>query len=81
MKRTLLIGIIALSLIYSVRLLSVETPDRLPPQTPRNMGDLDNRFPIGSPAPDFTLQTPEGETISLKSFRGKWVVIEFGSRT
>jgi thioredoxin-dependent peroxiredoxin len=31
----------------------------------------------GSPAPDFTLKSQEGKTISLKDFRGQWVVLYF----
>lgn len=31
----------------------------------------------GSVAPDFTLETPEGKTISLKDLRGKYVLVDF----
>ena len=31
----------------------------------------------GSQAPDFTLQSQEGKTVSLKDFRGQWVVLYF----
>src|SRR6202051_2111735 len=31
----------------------------------------------GSSAPDFTLQSQEGKTVSLKDFRGQWVVLYF----
>lgn len=31
----------------------------------------------GSKAPDFTLQSQEGKTVSLKDFRGEWVVLYF----
>lgn len=31
----------------------------------------------GSGAPDFTLPSQEGSTVSLKDFRGKWVVLYF----
>jgi thioredoxin-dependent peroxiredoxin len=31
----------------------------------------------GSKAPDFTLQSQEGKTVSLKDFKGQWVVLYF----
>lgn len=31
----------------------------------------------GSPAPQFTLQSQDGTAVSLKDFRGKWVVLYF----
>jgi peroxiredoxin Q/BCP len=31
----------------------------------------------GSPAPDFTLKSQEGKTVSLKDFKGQWVVLYF----
>lgn len=39
--------------------------------------DLLNSVAIGKPAPDFTLDTPEGQPLSLSSFKGKVVVIDF----
>src|SRR6266850_900934 len=32
---------------------------------------------VGKPAPDFTLKSNEGKTVSLKNYRGKWVVLYF----
>ena len=32
---------------------------------------------VGAQAPDFTLQSQEGKTVSLKDFRGQWVVLYF----
>jgi thioredoxin-dependent peroxiredoxin len=32
---------------------------------------------VGSPAPDLTLPSQEGSTVSLKDYRGKWVVLYF----
>lgn len=32
---------------------------------------------IGSTAPDFVLQTPDGKNVSLKDFRGKYVLLDF----
>ncbi len=33
--------------------------------------------PVGSPAPEFTLNSQEGTPVSLKDFRGRWVVLYF----
>lgn len=41
-----------------------------------NLRALENVQP-GKPAPDFTLTTPEGDTFSLSSLRGKYVLIDF----
>src|SRR5579862_177268 len=32
---------------------------------------------VGALAPDFTLQSQEGKTVSLHDFRGQWVVLYF----
>jgi peroxiredoxin Q/BCP len=32
---------------------------------------------VGKPAPDFSLTTGDGSQVSLKDFRGKWVVLYF----
>ena len=32
---------------------------------------------VGTPAPDFTLDSQEGAPVSLRDFRGKWVVLYF----
>ena len=35
----------------------------------------------GTKAPDFTLKSQEGKSVSLKDFKGKWVVLYFSQRT
>ena len=35
---------------------------------------------VGKPAPDFTLKSNEGKTVSLKDYKGKWVVLYFYPR-
>jgi Peroxiredoxin len=32
---------------------------------------------VGKPAPDFSLTTGDGSQVSLKEYRGKWVVLYF----
>lgn len=32
---------------------------------------------VGAKAPDFTLESQEGKTVSLKDFKGQWVVLYF----
>ncbi len=40
-----------------------------------------DHLPLGSPAPDFTLETPSGERVSLADLRGRVGVLEFGAIT
>ena len=45
-------------------------------------GDFATRLRAGEEAPDFTLQTLDGEKVSLASFKGsRHVLLEFGSIT
>ena len=38
----------------------------------------DNKAPVvGQPAPEFTLPAQDGKLVSLKDYRGKWVVLYF----
>jgi thioredoxin-dependent peroxiredoxin len=37
----------------------------------------DDPPPVGSAAPNFTLNSQEGKPVSLQDFRGKWVVLYF----
>jgi len=39
--------------------------------------DAIKQLMIGLPAPDFTLETPDGKKVSLKDFKGKVVLIDF----
>ena len=62
MLRTVLIAVIAVALaIVIARLMSRGSA------TPVS----------GTPAPDFTLPSQDGTPVSLKDFRGKWVVLYF----
>ena len=45
-------------------------------------GEFAGRLRAGEEAPDFSLQTPDGETVQLFAFKGsKHVLLEFGSIT
>jgi len=61
---------------------SVEIPQSLTPpeqilQTPPQTQITPTRMETGDSAPDFTLQTIDGQTIMLSSLRGKNVVLNF----
>src|SRR3954466_12613077 len=62
MKRTVSLAIPALALLLAASAPVLSAAD-MPAE--------------GSKAPDFTLQSQEGKTVSLKDFRGKWVVLYF----
>ncbi|MCB9166010.1 MAG: TlpA family protein disulfide reductase [Flavobacteriales bacterium] len=46
-------------------------------QQQKEMERMSNLIPIGSAAPEIAQQTPEGATLSLRSLRGKYVLIDF----
>jgi thioredoxin-dependent peroxiredoxin len=39
--------------------------------------EIQQQPPIGTPAPGFSLTTGDGSQVSLKDYRGKWVVLYF----
>jgi thioredoxin-dependent peroxiredoxin len=43
----------------------------------RSMRAGDKAPAVGTPAPDFTLNSQEGKPVSLHDFKGKWVVLYF----
>jgi peroxiredoxin Q/BCP len=57
--------LLGLSLVSAMALGVVEAADA--PKMPQ----------VGEPAPDFTLPSAEGDSVSLKNYKGKWVVLYF----
>jgi peroxiredoxin len=47
------------------------------PASAANAPSNPSLLPVGSKAPDFTLKTPTGETVSLSDYRGKATLLEF----
>ncbi len=60
---TAVLGVTALAAIVSMLVTGVRAGDKAPA--------------VGSAAPDFTLNSQEGKTVSLHDFKGKWVVLYF----
>src|SRR5271170_3691947 len=62
-NRTILFAIIGLVLVLGAYTLTSGAGEKAPA--------------VGATAPDFTLTSQEGAPVSLKDFRGKWVVLYF----
>ncbi len=69
-----LFGVLALGLAVKLFLDSQAASNALP--LPGAVTSA-YKFTSGTPAPNFQLQTPEGQTVSLSDFRGKQVVLNF----
>lgn len=46
------------------------------PQKAEEQGDVSGP-PVGSPAPEISLATPDGKTVTLSSYKGKYVLVDF----
>lgn len=57
---------------FTKSLLAEKQPDPAPEQQPNQAGKL-----INKPAPDFSLPDTSGKMISLSSFKGKYVLVDF----
>ena len=60
---TIIASVIAVAAVIAVLTISLRAGDKTPV--------------VGSPAPDFTLNSQEGKPVSLHDYRGKWVVLYF----
>jgi cytochrome oxidase Cu insertion factor (SCO1/SenC/PrrC family) len=82
MKNKILVTVV-LMMSLSTILLSEDIPYRSMDgkKMPGMFSKFEEHMSIGSSAPEFTLKTIDGKPVSLSSFRGKHVVIEFGART
>jgi peroxiredoxin len=54
-----------------------EKPGKIYTQKISRYLEKPRRFAPGKPAPDFSLPNPAGAFVSLSSFRGKWVLLDF----
>src|SRR3954471_1409323 len=45
--------------------------------TAMQAADTPTQPEVGKPAPDFSLTTSDGSNVSLKDFKGKWIVLYF----
>ena len=79
----LVVGAIAILLIlagaFDIPLAQGDTTAATPETEPRQAtaNDLEPLPVAGHPAPDFTLQTMDGEVLALSDFRGKPVIVNF----
>src|SRR3954464_5319760 len=75
MKMKLLAG--TLSMLALMALEAAETPSPAPATADKPILHPENQPKAGDMAPDFSLPTSDGATVSLKEFKGKWVVLYF----
>src|SRR4051812_44250579 len=66
-----------LSVLALVALEAAETQSPAPATADKPIMHTENQPTAGQAAPDFSLSTGEGATVSLKDFKGKWVVLYF----
>ncbi len=71
MEYTIVLTSVNTDIDPSPETFQLQCPDNIQPQQVR--GSL----PLGSQAPNWTLETPEGEMMSLSDLRGKVVVMDF----
>jgi peroxiredoxin len=68
--------------------LYLETSDRLKKEWPGNVYatefvayvDKLRKTAVGQPAPEISMPTPEGKEVSLSSFKGKYVLVDFWAK-
>src|SRR2546423_2408916 len=75
MNTKLLAGLI--SVLALMALEAAETQSPAPATSDKPQMHTENQPTAGQTAPDFSLPTGDGATVSLKDFKGKWVVLYF----
>src|SRR5947209_7925541 len=75
MNIKLLAGI--LSVLTLVALQAAETQSPAPATNEKPTMHTENQPTAGQTAPDFSLPSADGAAVSLKDFKGKWVVLYF----
>ena len=75
MNIKLLAGI--LSVLALVALEAAETQSPAPATTDKPTMHTENQPTAGQTAPDFSLPSGDGSAVSLKDYKGKWVVLYF----
>src|ERR1700759_5566483 len=63
MKTRFLAALVSVMALSGIRAANTQTAQTLPQ--------------VGQPAPDFSLTSMEGRPVSLKDYKGKWVVLYF----
>ena len=71
MEYTIVLSNVNTDLDPEPEIFQLECPEGIQPQ------QVFGSIPVGSPAPDWSLETPEGGVLSLSDLRGKVVVMDF----
>ena len=75
MNKKLLAGLLSVVALAGMRGAETQSPAPAPADKP--VMHTENQPKAGDAAPDFSLPTGDGATVSLKDYKGKWVVLYF----
>ena len=71
-----LVGLVMALVIWSAGMATAQVGAALGPKDGAGLSPTDlSRVAVGSPAPDFTLESKDGATVTLSSFRGRKDVV------